>query len=149
MTKNLLADGIATRAVVCEFLPLCLERARSNPFVKVSALLQVLVELLRAVRAAAEQGDFIVTVDLADLAAFILMVRSSYVFETCLARATLTMREDRYYVDVSQENWRRVSEPATDVVLLASSVRELVHKSRKSDDANLTAEQKVLVQCHL
>eukprot|EP00439_Symbiodinium_sp_Y106_P049136 s484_g6.t1 len=149
LTKNLLADGIATRAVVCEFLPLCLERARSNPFVKVSALLQVLVELLRAVHAAAEQGDFIVTVDLADLAAFILMVRSSYVFETCLARATLTMREDRYYVDVSQENWRRVSEPATDVVLLASSVRELVHKSRKSDDANLTAEQKVLVQCHL
>ncbi|CAE7225657.1 CNGA3 [Symbiodinium sp. KB8] len=149
LTKNLLADGIATRAVVCEFLPLCLERACSNPFVKVSALLQVLVELLKAVHAAAEQGDFIVTVDLADLAAFILMVRNSYVFETCLARATLTMREERFYVDVSQNNWRRVSEPATDVVLLASSVRELVHKSRKADDANLTAEQKVLVQCHL
>ncbi|CAE7667573.1 CNGA3 [Symbiodinium sp. CCMP2456] len=149
LTKNLLADGIATRAVVCEFLPLCLERACSNPFVKVSALLQVLVELLKAVHAAAEQGDLIVTVDLADLAAFILMVRNSYVFETCLARATLTMREERFYVDVSQNNWRRVSEPATDVILLASSVRELVHKSRKSDDANLTAEQKVLVQCHL
>ena len=51
LTKNLLADGIATRAVVCEFLPLCLERACSNPFVKVSALLQVLVELLKALPA--------------------------------------------------------------------------------------------------
>ena len=57
------------QAVVCEFLPLCLERARSNPFVTVAALLQVLVELLRAVRSAAPGSQKIVTVDLGDLAA--------------------------------------------------------------------------------
>ena len=80
-------------------------------------------------------------------AAFILMVQNSYIFATCLSRATLTLREERFYVDVSQENWRRVREPATDVALLATSVRELVQKSRKLDDAKKTPQQ-VLVKCH-
>ena len=148
LTKHFLADGITTRAVVCEFLPLCLERARSNPFVTVRTLLQVLVELLQAVQSAAPKNHQIVTVDLADLAAFILMVQNSYVFQTCLARATLTLREERFYLDVSQENWRRVTEPPSDIVLLAGSVRELVYKSRKVDDAKNATQQQVLVQCH-
>ena len=68
LTKHFLADGITTRAIVCEFLPLCLERARANPFVTVRTLLQVLVELLQAVQSAAPKDHKIVTVDLADLA---------------------------------------------------------------------------------
>ena len=68
LTKHFLADGITTRAIVCEFLPLCLERARANPFVTVKTLLQVLVELLQAVQSAAPKDHKIVTVDLADLA---------------------------------------------------------------------------------
>ncbi|CAE7946924.1 Cyclic nucleotide-gated cation channel alpha-3 [Symbiodinium microadriaticum] len=148
LTKHFLADGITTPAIVCEFLPLCLERARSNPFVTVRTLLQVLVELLQAVRSAAPKDHKIVTVDLADLAAFILMVQNSYVFQTCLARATLSLREERFYVDVSQENWRRIAEPPSDIVLLAGSVRELVYKSRRHDDAKSAAQQQVLVHCH-
>ena len=76
------------------------------------------------------------------------MVQNSYVFATCLARATLTLREDRFHVDVSQENWRRVSEPPSDIVLLATSVRELLHKSKKMDDAKKAPKQQVLVHCH-
>jgi len=87
-------------------------------------------------------------VDLADLAAFIFMVQNSYVFQTCLARATLSLREERFYVDVSQENWRRITEPPSDIVLLAGSVCELVYKSRRNEDAKTAAQQQVLVHCH-
>ena len=76
------------------------------------------------------------------------MVQNGYVFTTCLARATLTLKEDRFHLDVSAENWRRVREPPSDVVLLAGSVRELVYKSRKMDDAKTATQQRVLVQCH-
>ena len=76
------------------------------------------------------------------------MVQNSYVFTTCLARASLMLREDRFFLDVSAENWRRVNEPPTDIVLLAGSVRELVYKSRKKDDAQKASTQRVMVHCH-
>ncbi|CAJ1410514.1 unnamed protein product, partial [Effrenium voratum] len=78
LVKNFLADGIHSRAFVFEFLPLCFERAMKNAFVTVPRLLEVLVELLRAVRALAGPSfkGQTVPVDLSDLAAFILMVQN-------------------------------------------------------------------------
>ncbi|CAE6961578.1 HCN4 [Symbiodinium natans] len=134
LVKHFLADGIGFRAVVLEFLPLCLERAKKNPFVTVPTLLEVLVELLRAVRSSATGTGQTVPVDLADLAAFIFMVQNGFVFQTCLSRSKLQIKEGRCFLEMTQENWRRVSEPHTDVVMLASSVRELVQTRKREDD---------------
>ncbi|CAE6961557.1 CNGA4 [Symbiodinium natans] len=135
LCKHLLADGISNDAVIFEFLPLCLERANTNPFVTVPCFLEVLVELTQAVRSASSSlyisPGKILTVDLADMAAFILMVRNSYIFQTCLTRAKLNTQDNRIFLEITQDNWRRVSEPHTDVIMLASSVRELVRKQLK------------------
>ncbi|CAK9075394.1 unnamed protein product [Durusdinium trenchii] len=151
LLQHFLADGVVNQAIVFEFLPLCLERAKSNAFVTIPVLLQVLVELLAAVRAVAPKAVASVvkektlpffpgsklqtlSVDLADLAAFILMVQNSYIFQTCLCRAKLRLIGGRLVLEVSQENWRRVREPHTDVIMLANSVRDLVkhHKQEKA-----------------
>ncbi|CAE7830230.1 Hcn3 [Symbiodinium microadriaticum] len=134
LLQHFLADGIENRAVVFEFLPLCLERAKANAFVTIPALLKVLVELVRAVHATYTGSGMILAVDLADLAAFILMVQNSYIFQTCLSRARLRLADNRFSLEVQQENWRRVQEPHTDVIMLANSVRELVQKQRHSEE---------------
>ena len=40
LTRFFLADGISNQAIVCEFLPLCLERAKANPFVTIGTFLE-------------------------------------------------------------------------------------------------------------
>eukprot|EP00439_Symbiodinium_sp_Y106_P038439 s1443_g4.t1 len=152
MIKHFLADGIVFRAVVLEFLPLCLERAKKNAFVTVPTLLEVLVELLRAVRATVSGAGQIVSVDLADFAAFILMVQNGFVFQTCLSRSKLQIKEGRCTLEMTQENWRRVSEPHTDVVLLANSVRDLVQtrkreKAEKEDTVQPLALAPAVMSC--
>ena len=72
LTKHFLADGLRKKALVFEFLPLCLERARSNPFVTTRTLLEVLVDLIQAVKGAAPKKFMMFAVDLSDFAAFIL-----------------------------------------------------------------------------
>lgn len=86
LTRHFLADGVSHQvpqravfpsvleAFVCEFLPLCLERAKANPYVTLGHFLEVLVDLLQGIRAAALNKGLLVQVDLADLAAFVLMV---------------------------------------------------------------------------
>ncbi|CAE7277002.1 Hcn3 [Symbiodinium necroappetens] len=132
LCKHLLADGITNSAVIFEFLPLCLERANTNPFVTVPCFLEVLVELIQAVRSSepALQSQML-TVDLADMAAFTLMVRNSFIFQTCLSRAKLNKQDDRFYLEVTQDNWRRVGEPHTDIIMLATSVRDLARSQAK------------------
>ncbi|CAJ1350250.1 unnamed protein product [Effrenium voratum] len=154
LTRHFLADGITSQAVVCEFLPLCLERAKANAFVRVPVLLEVLVDLLQAVRSASQcrltsdAAASLVAVDLADLAAFILMVQNSYIFQTCLARAKLRATEKcRFHLDMTQENWRRVSEPQSDVVMLASSVHAMQRRQEHGEHAN--SQVKALVRCHV
>ncbi|CAK9028480.1 Potassium/sodium hyperpolarization-activated cyclic nucleotide-gated channel 3 [Durusdinium trenchii] len=167
LLQHFLADGVVNQAIVFEFLPLCLERAKSNAFVTIPVLLQVLVELLAAVRAVApkavasvvprsslntirDTGSKLQTlsVDLADLAAFILMVQNSYIFQTCLCRAKLRLIGGRLVLEVSQENWRRVREPHTDVIMLANSVRDLVkhHKQEKAGLQRLEEELHKAIQ---
>ncbi|CAJ1432771.1 unnamed protein product [Effrenium voratum] len=137
LVKNFLADGIHSRAFVFEFLPLCFERAMKNAFVTVPRLLEVLVELLRAVRALAGPSfkGQTVPVDLSDLAAFILMVQNSYVFQTCLSRSKLKCTDGRFILEVTQDNWRRVSEPHGDMVMLAHSVREMAQSQRREKES--------------
>ena len=72
LTKHFLADGLNKKALVFEFLPLCLENARSNPFVTIQTLLEVLVDLIHAVKGAAPKKFMMFAVDLNDFAAFIL-----------------------------------------------------------------------------
>lgn len=157
LLRHFLADGVVNEAIVFEFLPLCLERAKNNAFVTIPSLLQILVELLTAVRAVAQKAGAKVSkdtpedqgpggsklrtlaVDLGELAGFILLVQNSYIFQTCLCRAKLRMTAGRLVLEVSQENWRRVREPHTDVIMLANSVRELVHQKKQEKDGNRIA----------
>eukprot|EP00913_Durusdinium_trenchii_P027151 g25476.t1 len=125
LTRNLLADGIVTKAMMCEYLPQCLENARSNPFVTLSAFLEVLVDLLQAVRAVAEGSCMVVNVDLMDLSSFVLMVQNAYVFQSCLLRAKLR--------DMTQENWRRINEPPNDTVVAAHGLRGLLRRQEQND----------------
>ncbi|CAJ1452717.1 unnamed protein product [Effrenium voratum] len=142
LLRHFLADGVQNQAVILEFLPLCLERAKANAFVGIPALLKVLVELLGAVRALVQKGKHrddakgssrTVPVDLADFAAFILMVQNSYIFQSCLCRSKLRLKAGRMLLEVSQENWRRVRDPQTDVIMLANSVRDLLDKQQEED----------------
>lgn len=157
LLRHFLADGVVNEAIVFEFLPLCLERAKNNAFVTIPSLLQILVELLTAVCAVAQKAGAKVSkdtpedqgpggsklrtlaVDLGELAGFILLVQNSYIFQTCLCRAKLRMTAGRLVLEVSQENWRRVREPHTDVIMLANSVRELVHQKKQEKDGNRIA----------
>jgi len=134
----LLADGISNQAIVCEFLPLCLERAKANPFVTVGTFLEVLLDLMQAVRAATKKKNWmVVQVDLNDLAAFVLMVKNSYVFQSCLVRSKLRSTSSRIYLDMTQENWRRVNEPQSDTVVIARGLHHLVrrHKMEEPSEA--------------
>ena len=77
LTKHFLADGLVRKALVFEFLPLCLEHAKSNPFVTTTTLLEVLVDLIKAAKGAAPQRLMTFAVDLNDLAAFLLTAQNS------------------------------------------------------------------------
>lgn len=144
----LLADGISNQAIVCEFLPLCLERAKANDFVTVSAFLEVLLNLMQAVRAATKKKNWmVVQVDLNDLAAFVLMVKNSYVFQSCLVRSKLRSRASRMYLDMTQENWRRVNEPQSDTVVIARGLQHLVRR-QKMEEPGEASLVKAMVRCH-
>lgn len=150
LARLLLADGIFNQAIVCEFLPLCLERAKANPFVTVSTFLEVLLDLMQAVRAATKKNDWmVVQVDLNDLAAFALMVKNSYVFQSCLVRSKLrtSSTANRIYLDMTQENWRRVNEPQSDTVVIARGLHHLVRRHKmEHSEANLV--NGAVVRCH-
>ncbi|CAE6961543.1 KCNH5 [Symbiodinium natans] len=138
LTKHFVANGITTNAIVFEFLPLCLEHARKNPFVTVQTLLEVLVELIQVVQAAVKKshsrGHRAVHVELSDLAAFIMMVQNSYIFQSCLLRSKLRFRDPDYILELTQENWGRVGEPQSDVTAMANSLRGLWQLQKVSNE---------------
>ncbi|CAE7750406.1 unnamed protein product [Symbiodinium sp. CCMP2456] len=138
LTKHFVSNGITTNAIVFEFLPLCLEQAKGNPFVTVRTLLEVLVELIQVVQVALRKsrcrGHRTVHVELSDLAAFILMVQNTYIFQTCLSRSKLRFRDPDFILELTQENWGRVGEPQSDVTAIANSVRELLQLQKVSSE---------------
>ncbi|OLQ05734.1 L-arabinolactonase [Symbiodinium microadriaticum] len=135
LTQHFLASGIQSMAIV--FVPCLLE------------VLVVLVEAVFAVRANDPKAGEIVTVDLSNLAAFILMVQldltwqqNRFVFQTCLSRSKLiaqhtSQKHDQgkrdvwFRLDLTEDNWNRVNERQHDVALLASTVPESVLAGRK------------------
>lgn len=152
LTRNLLADGIVTKAMMCEYLPQCLENARSNPFVTLSAFLEVLVDLLQAVRAVAEGSCMVVNVDLMDLSSFVLMVQNAYVFQSCLLRAKLRVDHTascRFFLDMTQENWRRINEPPNDTVVAAHGLRGLLRRQEQNDASDQRRGARSVVRCHV
>eukprot|EP00438_Fugacium_kawagutii_P025532 Skav228459 [mRNA] locus=scaffold1058:281405:284582:- [translate_table: standard] len=88
LSHHFLASGIKSPAIVFEFLPLCLERAKSNPCVPV--LLDVLVSLIEATWVIS-RSQKITTIDLSNLAAFIASVQNAFIFQTCLTRSKLRL----------------------------------------------------------
>ncbi|CAJ1352847.1 unnamed protein product [Effrenium voratum] len=134
LTSHFLASGINNTAIVFEFLPLCLERAKGNPQVGVPCLLEILVGLVEAVLAGSERGQKqnIMTVDLSNLGAFILLVQNRFVFQTCLARSKLRKRNNphEFHLDLTEDNWSRVNERQTDLVAVSDTVREILHAQR-------------------
>jgi len=146
LTQHFLASGIQSAAIVFEFLPLCLERAKRNRHVSVPCLLEVLVVLVEAVfavRANEPTAGVIITVDLSNLAAFILMVQNRFVFQTCLSRSKLiaqhaSQKHDQgkrdvwFRLDLTEDNWNRVNERQHDVALLASTVRDILHRQQST-----------------
>eukprot|EP00913_Durusdinium_trenchii_P002363 g2181.t1 len=104
LTSHFLPSGIKSSAIVFEFLPLCLENAKKNPHVSesrrvervesVPGLLDVLVSLIEATWASSFSHK-ITTIDLSNLAGFILVLQNPFVFQTCLSRSKLRLIKDQ------------------------------------------------------
>ncbi|CAK9075396.1 unnamed protein product [Durusdinium trenchii] len=132
LTSHFLPSGIKSSAIVFEFLPLCLENAKKNPHVSVPGLLDVLVSLIEATWASSFSHK-ITTIDLSNLAGFILVLQNPFVFQTCLSRSKLRLIKDQdYQLDLTEENWNRVNEKPTDVSAVAYAVRDILHQQKQN-----------------
>jgi len=148
LTKHFLADGLTRKALVFEFLPLCLENAKANPFVTIRTFLEVLVDLIQAAKGAAPKKFMTFAVDLNDFSAFVLTVQNSYIFQTCLTRAKLRVAVgNRFSLEVTQDNWRRVTESQSDMINLASAIRELTRRQGATSSGQAAPAQ-TFVHCH-
>lgn len=135
LVKHFLAGGINEYAVVFEFLPLCLERAKSNPHVTVPVLLELLVALIDRLPSEEEelahsQGSKVLVVDLSDLAAFLQMVQNRLVVQSCIASSKLKFAHSRVYVQMTAENWSRTHEADSDAAVSAYGIKELLHRQK-------------------
>eukprot|EP00930_Biecheleria_cincta_P070474 TRINITY_DN58113_c0_g1_i1.p1 TRINITY_DN58113_c0_g1~~TRINITY_DN58113_c0_g1_i1.p1 ORF type:complete len:1205 (+),score=191.75 TRINITY_DN58113_c0_g1_i1:102-3716(+) len=135
LMQHFLAGGINESAIVFEFLPLCLERAKSNPHVTVPVLLVLLVALIDKLPIPDDMslphGSKVLFVDLSDLAAFLQMVQNRTVVQSCIACAKLKFAHSRVYVQMTAENWSRTHETDSDAAVLAYGIQELLHRQKQ------------------
>lgn len=144
LVSHLLADGIEEKALLLEFLPLCISNASANPVVKLQGFLEMLVELIQGVLAFTAQvkeitGQMVLHVDLAEFAEFINAVKSQYVFHSCMSRCSFQIIEGRVKMDVGHGNWSRVHETENDIAMIASSVRDIYTKMQHLEVSRSTA----------
>lgn len=138
LSTHFLASGIKAPAIVFEFLPLCLERAKANPHVSVLGLLEVLVSLIQATWVTS-RSQKITTIDLSNLAAFITSVQNPFIFQTCLQRSKLRLlKHADYQLDLTEVNWNRVSEPPSDLEVVANSVQTILHRQRRTESPTIS-----------
>lgn len=138
LSTHFLASGIKAPAIVFEFLPLCLERAKANPHVSVLGLLEVLVSLIQATWVIS-RSQKITTIDLSNLAAFITSVQNSFIFQSCLQRSKLRLlKHADYQLDLTEVNWNRVSEPPSDLEVVANSVQAILQRQRRTESPTIS-----------
>eukprot|EP00931_Biecheleriopsis_adriatica_P018057 TRINITY_DN12740_c0_g1_i2.p1 TRINITY_DN12740_c0_g1~~TRINITY_DN12740_c0_g1_i2.p1 ORF type:complete len:299 (-),score=35.47 TRINITY_DN12740_c0_g1_i2:82-978(-) len=133
LLNHFLADGITERAFVLEFLPLCIANARGNKYVQLSALLEVLGDLVTNLHCAMAtapkhyQDCLAIVVDVSDLAEFISAVRNRFVFQTCMTRSTLrySKSEPSLVLEMTTNNWARIMESGSDLSHLSQEVRHV------------------------
>ena len=109
LLQHFLADGIANRAIVLEFLPDCISSAKGNKLVGLSVFLHVLVDLLANITVAIDAspmmgGRMLIRADLSDMSAFTMAVQNSFVFRTCVSRCNFHVGEDDVRVQMTSES---------------------------------------------
>eukprot|EP00931_Biecheleriopsis_adriatica_P083835 TRINITY_DN5752_c0_g2_i1.p1 TRINITY_DN5752_c0_g2~~TRINITY_DN5752_c0_g2_i1.p1 ORF type:complete len:563 (-),score=108.56 TRINITY_DN5752_c0_g2_i1:115-1758(-) len=133
LVNHFMSDGIDQRAFVLEFLPLCMSNAIANSSVKLTAMLEVIVELLNNL------GPFVDTlaefksitclhVDLSDMAEFISVVQNRFILQTCITRCKVRMGGKHLYLEMTGANWSRTNDPDTDMSTLAHGMKELLQR---------------------
>jgi len=131
LTDHFLADGIEEPAWVFEFLPNCVANAQANPVVGLTALLDVLTDLLYNLRSLDKSGKpSVMLVDLSDMGEFIAAVQNRFVFLTCISRSQLSIEKSRVRVEMSGGNWGRTTDADTDLTSIAYTLQDLVHKQQ-------------------
>ncbi|CAE7656177.1 HCN4 [Symbiodinium sp. CCMP2456] len=131
LTDHFLADGIEEPAWVFEFLPNCVANAQANPVVGLTALLDVLTDLLYNLRSFDKSGKpSLMLVDLSDMGEFIAAVQNRFVFLTCISRSQLSIEKSRVRVEMSGGNWGRTTDPDTDLTSIAYTLQDLVQKQQ-------------------
>ncbi|OLP95509.1 hypothetical protein AK812_SmicGene22362 [Symbiodinium microadriaticum] len=131
LTDHFLADGIEEPAWVFEFLPNCVANAQANPVVGLTALLDVLTDLLYNLRSFDKSGKpSLMLVDLSDMGEFIAAVQNRFVFMTCISRSQLSIEKSRVRVEMSGGNWGRTTDPDTDLTSIAYTLQDLVQKQQ-------------------
>merc|ERR1712048_1514093 len=70
----------------------------------------------------------IVPVDLSDLAEFASVVKSRFVFQSCILRCYVRRVDKRIYIEMSPANWMRTNDAETDTTAIASDVKQLLDR---------------------
>eukprot|EP00930_Biecheleria_cincta_P096383 TRINITY_DN88242_c0_g1_i1.p1 TRINITY_DN88242_c0_g1~~TRINITY_DN88242_c0_g1_i1.p1 ORF type:complete len:1180 (+),score=165.50 TRINITY_DN88242_c0_g1_i1:50-3541(+) len=130
-----LADGISETAIVFSYLPLVLTNAKRNKAVGLSAMLIQLAELIEMTRS---RMDFLLVssthsvlmVNLFDLSSFVGMVKSSFVFQTCLEHVKFKQKGDVLYLQMTSVNWNHVDDMESHDTGLPSMMRQMLRKQR-------------------
>eukprot|EP00435_Cladocopium_sp_Y103_P037287 s20_g9.t2 len=125
LVEHLLADGIQQRAVIFTFLPDCIQHSMLNASVGLTRLLQVLVDLLKHLKMAL--GNTVVHqmvfIDLSDFS------ENTFIFQTCISRCKLDVPEagqrPHATLEMTSNNWGRISEADTDLMSVDHRVREV------------------------
>lgn len=141
LVSHFLADGINEQALVFEFLPDCMAKAKENKYVSVHVLLEVLVDLIEDLRQldasklnvqpSPRSGQTkIISIDLADMAEFISTVQNRFVFQTCISKCKIRFSNNRGVLTMTGDNWGRTHEPENDTTMLAYSVKELLQRQK-------------------
>eukprot|EP00931_Biecheleriopsis_adriatica_P083836 TRINITY_DN5752_c0_g2_i2.p1 TRINITY_DN5752_c0_g2~~TRINITY_DN5752_c0_g2_i2.p1 ORF type:complete len:563 (-),score=118.46 TRINITY_DN5752_c0_g2_i2:173-1816(-) len=133
LVNHFMSDGIDQRAFVLEFLPLCMSNAKANASVKLTAMLEIIVDLLNNlgpfVDALAEFKHIkCLHVDLSDMAEFISVVQNRFVFQTCITRCKVRVDGKRLYLEMTGANWSRTNDADSDMSTLAHEMKELLQK---------------------
>eukprot|EP00930_Biecheleria_cincta_P018711 TRINITY_DN14482_c0_g1_i1.p1 TRINITY_DN14482_c0_g1~~TRINITY_DN14482_c0_g1_i1.p1 ORF type:complete len:1225 (-),score=207.45 TRINITY_DN14482_c0_g1_i1:117-3791(-) len=140
LVNHFVADGINRQALVLEFLPDCMARAKQNKCVGVHVLLQVIADLVESLisldhshmlKASPRHGQAkILPVDLSDMSEFIGTVQNRLVFLNCISHCKVRFADNRYYLLMTGDNWGRTHESETDTTFLAYGVKELLQRQK-------------------
>eukprot|EP00931_Biecheleriopsis_adriatica_P083831 TRINITY_DN5752_c0_g1_i3.p1 TRINITY_DN5752_c0_g1~~TRINITY_DN5752_c0_g1_i3.p1 ORF type:complete len:619 (-),score=118.91 TRINITY_DN5752_c0_g1_i3:45-1655(-) len=133
LVNHFLADGIDQRTFVLEFLPLCMSHARANATVKLTAMLEVVVELLDNLGPSVDAMNDLkdvknLHVDLSDMAEFISVVQNRFVFQTSIMRSKVRVEGKRLYLEMTGGNWSRTNDADSDMTTLAHTMKEVLQK---------------------